>query len=235
MTTTARESPAGTRLGAWAAALTLVFVPVLASCADDAESSDPTGTMVSDGDEPADPPADVAEPAASFSSEVTAGDTEVAVSYHLTNDGDEPLLVVDRLPTPSGSDFTTAQVYVSGQDDGRVLLSQRVFPWPDSDRINYAQAPQVGVTTVAPGETVSADVAVPLPLERRHPFGQDIGYGEIALPGPVTDVVFCLGVIPPPFEPSLGRDHVDGVTTVDHGNESHEAQYLFCSKPTAIG
>ena len=221
MTTTAK--------GALAA---LVVLGALVACDVEAE---PRPTSVGDAGEPADPQSDVQRPEATFSPSLIVHDSEVWVSWDLTNYGDEPLLVVNRLPTPSGSGFTPDRVYVFGQEDGRVQLSQRVFPWPDSDRVSFAQAPQAGVLRLLPGETTSGDAAVPLPLERAHPFGQDVGFGPIGLPDPAEEVVFCLGVIPPPFEPALGMDREGAVTTIDHGNESHEAQYLFCSEPTALG
>jgi len=95
-------------------------------------------------------------------------------------------------------------------------------------------SPRVGVTEVAAGESLEHEVVVPLPLQRRHPFGADLGDGVVSLPSDPGTVRFCLGVIAPPYPQALARRKQDGVDTVNHGNAAWDSQYLFCSEPVEL-
>jgi len=192
---------------------------------------------IEDGGEPDDPGGKVDRPDASYDVKVTVDETDVHIQYSLSNDSGQPLLVVNQLPVVAGAGlrYRDDLAYVTGQDNDRVQLSQRVFAWPDTDKKNWAQAPRVGVTRLAPGKSVTATISVPRPLTRSQPFGDDLGYGTIALPDPVKDVVFCLGVIPSPWPLAIGMTEDDGVPTIAHGDASNEAQYLFCSDPKPLG
>ena len=231
MTTTAEHGRA-----ALAVALLLVFALWAAGCADSAGGG-PDRRPVENGGEPADPPGAAEKPPARFVGRLDVGDSGVTVRYSVTNRGREPLLVVNRLPKPSGAGvrYTPDRGYVAGHGEDRVLVSQRAFPWPDSDRIGFAQPPMVGVTRLPPGASTRAEVTVPLPLQRSHPFGDDLGYGTIELPDPVEQVEFCLGVIAPPFPPALSLHRDDGTEVINHGNAAHQAQYLFCTEPVPLG
>jgi len=213
-----------------AAALVLVAAGVLAGCADGSGPDEPEDTGLTSGGEPADPRSDVPEPEATFQVQVSPGDTSVAVTYTLTNDSSVPMLIPNQLTESNGTvDDTRQTVYVTGTGDASAAISQRVFASPDTDRMDFAQLPSVGVSRLAPAGTLSVDLEVALPLERRHPFGDDLGYGTIELPDPVEEVQFCLGVISAPFAPNLGLERSDGTSTIQHGTPSNEAQYLFCS------
>lgn len=226
MTTTSR------RLAA--AVTSVVLAATLGGCTDDDPA--PTGgggTTIEDGGEPADPAVKAPKPKATFDATVEPQSDDVRVTYTFTNESDGELLLVNGLPEPSGASvrYTDQLTYITGEDDGQVLLSHRAFPWPDTDRSAWGEAPRVGVTRVATSQTKTVEVTVPLPLVRRQPFGDDLGYGEISLPDPVDSVRFCLGAIAPPYHPALGLQSEDGQTTIGHGNKTHESQYLFCTEP----
>jgi len=191
---------------------------------------------IEEGGEPDDPAGDVERPDASYDVKVTADAAAVRVEYSLTNDSAQPMLVVNRLPEQAGAGlrYPTHGAYVTGQDDARVLVSQRAFAWPDTDRMDWAQAPRVGVSRLASGESVNVTLVVSRPLARSQPFGDDLGYGRIALPDPAEDVVFCVGVIPAPYPLAIGMTEDDGVPTIAHGDAANEAQYLFCSDPVSL-
>ena len=220
-----------------------LLMAVLSGCGDDPATGDPRSddhpTDVTQGGEPADPASGAARPSASVDFEVAVADDRLLVDYTVTNHGAHDLLVLNRLPQPAGAgtSYVDDIVYVTGLDDGRVQVAQRVFPWPDSVRIDYAQAPQMGATGLAPSGSLDVHLEVPLPLERRQPFGDDLGYGPISLPDPATEVEFCLGVIAPPYprgvSPALDEDDPT-LMLLAHGDAAHQAQYLFCSDPVVL-
>jgi hypothetical protein len=218
-----------------------LLAAVLSGCSDDSDPEQPEQepmSSVTDGGEPADPTSDAARPDASVEFDVTADDS-LRVSYTVTNDGADDLLVVNRLPQPAGAgtSYVDDISYATGQDDGRVQVAQRAFAWPDSDAIDFAQAPEVGATRLPPGESLDVTLEVGLPLERSQPFGDDLGYGDIELPDPVTDAVFCLGVIAAPYPSGVSpRPDEDDPSLVRlaHGDATHDAQYLFCSDPVEL-
>ena len=209
-----------------------LLVSGLAACDDGGEgsSAEPAAS------EPADPPGTPTRPAAQFDVQVSPEEDGVRVSYRLVNQGSAPLLVPNRLPVPAGAGvrYRSDLAYVTGGPDGLVELAHRVFAWPDSDRKTWEVAPRVGVTQVAPGRSVSAELTVPLPLTRNQPFGDDIGYGTIRLPDPIQDVVFCLGVLPGASSGVIPLHRDDGVLLTEHGNSTNSAQFLYCSDPVPL-
>jgi len=154
---------------------------------------------------------------------------QVVVRWHLTNEGSQELLVADGIPVVAGAGVRlqrdTAYVIPDGED---VELSQRAFPWPDTD-LTFATAPRVGVTRLAAGDSLSRTVTVQRPLAVRHPFGTDLGDGELSLPAAPDGVTFCLGVIAPPLKPALALTSMNGGETIVHGEVPFESQHLFCS------
>lgn len=172
------------------------------------------------------------QPAGSnFHATVEVGADRVVVRWHLSNEGSQELLVADGIPVVAGAgvrlQHDTAYVIPDGEG---VELSQRVFPWPDTDQ-TWATAPRVGVTRLAAGETLSRTVAVPRPLALHHPFGTDLGDGELSLPPAPEQVAFCLGVIAPPLKPALALKPVSGGQTIVHGEVPFDSQHLLCADP----
>lgn len=173
-------------------------------------------------------------PEARFDAEVAVRDTEVQVSYRFTNDGGEPLLLINRPGVAAGAGvrYREDAAYLTEDADGGALLSQAIFGFPDTDQ-TWASVPGVGVTEVAPGEVVEVEVRSALPLTWFHPFGTDLGTGPMSIPRDVDEVRFCLGVVAPPFPESMTpRTEEDGTRTVGHASA---AQHLFCSDSAAVG
>lgn len=186
---------------------------------------------------PAEPSQDTPRPDVAFDVEVTPGAQSVAVSWSLTNTGDEPLLVVDRVSRASGGAVVhdPQVVYVVGGDDGLVQVGTRLFDLPETDRMSWAQLPTAGATELAPGAKIERDLAVPVPLERLSPWGDDLGDGPIELPDPVRSVQFCLGVVAGEPQPSWGVERDGDVVLLEHGRGAVSAQHVLCSDPTPLG
>ena len=169
-----------------------------------------------------------------FHATIEVGADQVVVRWHLTNEGSQQLLVADGIPVVAGAGVRlqpgTAYVIPVGED---VEMSQRVFPWPDTDK-TWATAPRVGVTRLAAGDNLSRTVTVPLPLTLHHPFGTDLGDGELSLPAAPDRVTFCLGVIAPPLKPALALKPTNDGETVVHGEVPFESQHLFCADPVGF-
>jgi len=174
------------------------------------------------------------EPAPNVSRPDIAADLDVAldggglaVRYTVTNDGSVPLLVVNRLPRPSGATvvFDDQVVYVVPDGDDRAEVAQRLFAAPADGGVDYAQAPQAGATLITPGDTVSGDLVVPLPLEPSAPFGEE------ELSSGVASARFCLGVLPASVTDAQPDD--DGVVPLGHGPLA-DRQYLECSDDVAL-
>jgi hypothetical protein len=123
-------------------------------------------------------------------------------------------------------------VYVTGGDDDEAVLSKRVFPRPDTDKVNWATTPLTYGVIVAPGASVAEDITVPLPLTRRHPYGDDFGDGTIKLPDPVKSVRFCLGVINRADLPNAPVK--DGVVTLGNSKDAAGVQHLSCTKSVQL-
>ncbi len=176
-------------------------------------------------------------PDVSFDVELTPGATSIAVSWSLTNTGDEPLLVVNRLPRASGATvaYDPEVVYVVGQADGLVQIASRLFALPEAGGTDYAQLPQAGATEVEPGAVLTQDLTVPVPLVRSSPWGDDVGDGPIELPDPVTSVQYCLGVIAGSLQPSWGAGPTGEEILLNHGSPAVEAQHVLCSDPIPLG
>ncbi|BCJ47844.1 hypothetical protein GCM10010168_22030 [Actinoplanes ianthinogenes] len=188
--------------------------------------------------EPVDPRPAGTAPLVRFSATVQAGETSVHVRYALDNTSGEPLMVINRVPIYTArppNEPDPAAVYVVGSTPpGRVQIAERAFPRPDTDRMNWVATPTVGATVVRPGGAVSEEFDVPLPLTRRHPYGDNFGDGTIPLPDPVTEVVFCLGVV---RHADLAGHAVRGEgpeITLPHLASVTDVQHLFCSDPARL-
>ncbi|MEU4626776.1 hypothetical protein AB0G04_43190 [Actinoplanes sp. NPDC023801] len=190
--------------------------------------------------EPADPPAKGTPPDAGFTSTVETRGQALHISYELTNRSDAKLIVFNRVPafSPSGSMVEDpASVYVIGSEpEGRVQVAKRAFHQLESDRTDWTTTPLAGVSELEPGRSLREEFDVPLPLERRRPYGDDYGDGPVKLPDPVREVVFCVGAgraadLPAPASPPGGSEfgpvlgHLPTVTA---------AQHLWCSEPFGL-
>lgn len=170
--------------------------------------------------EPADPQPATPAPQVDFTANVDVTDTAVHITYALTNTSGGELYA-----------FNSDTVYVTGQPNGRVQLAQRAFAMPDGSITWASPIPAPGVR-VGDGKTITGDLSVPLPLQRKHPYGNDYGNGPIALPDPITDVVFCLGVVRAsdvtvtvPAGEAMTLPNLASTTAVQH---------LLCSAPATL-
>jgi hypothetical protein len=180
--------------------------------------------------EPADPPTAAGPaPAVDFKASITVAAETIQVSYTLTNSSGTDLLVLNKVPSydDSGRQLDDANtVYVTGKEKSQVVLSKRAFPIPDTDRKTWAQATQISGVLVPAGGSVSEQIVVKRPLKRYHPYGNDIGFGEIKLPDPGTEVVFCLGVVK--------ASEAGGKLTLQNTSATTGVQHQFCSSPVAL-
>ncbi|NUR73660.1 MAG: hypothetical protein HOU81_22815 [Hamadaea sp.] len=173
--------------------------------------------------EPADPPASGTPPAIAFTAKVAVEGQTIHISYQLTNKSADEVLVLDRVP---GTDA----VYVVGRSGTHLVeIGRRAYAMPDTDKVSWAQAARVGVTKLPPGESVDEQVTLALPLQRRHPYGDDYGDGTIKLPDPIEQVVFCVGVVRAAEAKGLAADE-----TLPHLSSTTSVQHLFCSDPVKL-
>ena len=211
----------------------LVALVVVTGCADTQE--DPVEPTSTEG-APAGSEQEAPRPDVAFDVEVSPGPDGIAVSWSLTNTGDAPLLVVDRVPRASGAAvaYDPEVAYVVGGADGAVQVAQRLFDLPETDRMSWAQLPRAGATELAPGDVLRRDLVVELPLRRLSPWGDDIGYGPIELPDPVASVHYCLGVVAGEPDPSWGLQRTDDAILLNHGGGAVAAQHVLCSDPVPL-
>ncbi|MFI7596702.1 hypothetical protein [Actinoplanes sp. NPDC049681] len=183
--------------------------------------------------EPSDPPATGTPPAVRFTSSVESRGQALHIRYELVNESGGELIVLNRVPAHSASGAPVTDpgaVYVTGAGPkGRVEIAKRAFAMPVTDKKTWAQPAQISGVTVRPGRAVSEELTVPLPLHRHHPYGDDYGDGPISLPDPVTEAVFCVGVLRATDAPSAGAEAA--VVTLPHLSSTTRVQYLSCSPP----
>lgn len=171
--------------------------------------------------EPPDPQPTTPAPAVSFTATVDVGSDAVHIVYRLVNKSGGELLA-----------FKGDKVWVTGQDDGRVQIARRAFTMPQGSVTWSHPVPADGVR-VPDGQQLTGDVSVPLPLKRRHPYGDDYGNGTITLPDPIKEIIFCLGVVRTtdvtvtlPQGQQITLPHLASTTAIQH---------LLCSAPTKVG
>ena len=183
--------------------------------------------------EPADPAPTGAAPAVDFTASVQVGADALTISYRLVNHSGGDLVALNRVPAFSSGGAqleNPGAVYVTGAAGGRVEVAKRAFAMPQTDKMSWNHAALVGATVVHDGQPVTEEFTVGLPLHRSHPYGDDIGDGPIALPSPVTEVVFCLGVVPAASLPPAVRESLN----VPHLSATTASQHLFCSPPVKL-
>ena len=187
--------------------------------------------------EPPDPPATGTPPAVQFSSAIEVRGQALHITYELVNTSGADLVVLNRVPAYTAAGAETQDpdaVYVTGGGPtGRVEISKRAFAMPDTEHKSWAQAARISGVTVQQGQSIGEELTVPLPLRRHHPYGDDLGDGSIALPDPVTEVVFCLGVVRK-AEARLPSDADDAPVTLPQLSTTTGVQHLSCSAPAKL-
>ncbi|MBE1486329.1 hypothetical protein [Plantactinospora soyae] len=187
------------------AALTVL---TLASCAEAQVDFEPEWTATG------------AKPTVTFDAEVTPRSGALAIRYTLRNQGAEPIVAYVGVEGDAASH--ASDVYVTARKDGTVELAKRTFAIPDG--VNADSIGTIEGKLVAPGEEVTEEFTVSLPLKGRRPY-----VGAVKLPDPVREVVFCLGAVlqseaaqPKPATQGRGKYPLNG------------PQHLFCSPPATL-
>ncbi|MEO5664634.1 MAG: hypothetical protein ABIR39_15270 [Nocardioides sp.] len=197
----------------------LGLVVVATACSSSSSSS-------SSSSEPGTSPAPSASPpVVDFSATVTPGAEEIVVRWSLTNRSGDELLVPNLVPDSAGRFSSTANtVYVVPGTDADVELVKKAF---EASGDAGDSLPSVGFTRLADGAVVEEVVRVPLPLSGYSPDG------GASVPPDATSVVFCVGVVSPPFIASMGFNEHDGIETMNHGVAATQ-QHVFCSEPAEL-
>ncbi|MDR7252784.1 hypothetical protein J2X46_001769 [Nocardioides sp. BE266] len=205
-------------------ALVIGLAAALAACSSSTGSAGPD-----DSGEPSPSTATptVETPDVDFTATLTPGGDELVIEWSLRNRSADEVLVTNRVPDSYGrlSDRPDT-AYVVAAADGGTEIAKRVFPV--SSDAGGDGLPWIGVTPLAPGDTLEEKLRVPLPMAAYAPPTVDAG--DVPASG---RVVFCAGVLVG-RDPSWGFHDVDGVTTVNHGR-SAAGQATFCSDPVEVG
>ncbi|MEN3611972.1 hypothetical protein AAH979_20750 [Plantactinospora sp. ZYX-F-223] len=159
---------------------------------------------------------------ASFDAEVTPRAESLDIRYTLRNQGVEPIVAYAGVEGDAASH--AFDVYVTARKDGTVELAKRTFAIPSG--VNADAVGTIEGTFVPPGEEVTEEFSVSLPLEGRRPY-----VATVRLPEPVREVVFCLGAVlqseaaaPKPAASAEGRGRYP----------LNGPQHLFCSPPATL-
>jgi hypothetical protein len=152
----------------------------------------------------------------------------LAVEYRLENSGQEPVVIVDRLPAVIGmSDMTEDDVdprlaYVGTAGDRTMRISRQVFGLGD-DSGNPDVQPIVGGTRVAPGQEHEGTIEVPLPVQAKSPGYSTPNFSGRGL-SRSEQVQVCLGV----------TGDLPGEGEFRRVPASQQDQVLVCSAPEAL-
>jgi hypothetical protein len=171
-------------------------------------------------------------PAVEFTASVEPRATAIDISYRLVNRDDRVLYALNRVfrdNDPFRFASEPDEVYIVGRRGGVVEIAKRAFDKPPG--FDYDAAAVLGGTRLAPGHSVAESFSVPLPLERRHPYGDKVMEGVVTLPDPIRAVVFCLGVVDIP--PDDYPDYRERLLFV-HDPPVTPAQHVFCSEPVPL-
>lgn len=185
---------------------------------------------------PAEPPTTAPTgpaPAVEFEASIQRQGESLEVTYRVVNaEADRDLYALNRVFPEDDPFLVEARpdgVYVTGRDRDTVELSKRAFDMPPG--VLYDAPAMLGATRFGPGEVVEESFTVPLPLQRRHPYGNEVREGTVTLPDPIRFVVFCLGVVS--IEPETSPE-APGELIFDHFSSVTGAQHVFCSQPVAF-
>ncbi|GAB3969105.1 hypothetical protein V1634_20585 [Plantactinospora veratri] len=187
------------------AALALV---ILAGCAEPYEDFEPEWTPTG------------VKPSASFDAEVAPRAAALDIRYTLRNQGTEPIVAYVGVEDDAASH--PEDVYVTVRKDDTVEVAKRTFAIPPG--LNVEAIGTIEGVVVPPGEEVSEEFSVHLPLRANRPYSS-----RFKLPEPVREVVFCLGAVlqseaaaPKPGADGRGKYPLNG------------PQHLFCSPPAML-
>ncbi|HZM29782.1 MAG TPA: hypothetical protein VFB77_04790 [Acidimicrobiales bacterium] len=166
-------------------------------------------------------------PAADASLDVTVEpvDAGVRISWTVTNDGEDPLLVFDNVRGDEAEGEPLRGAYVTGGEGGVVEVSRRLFPVPGD--VEGVQDYMVTAGGLEPGASEARTDSVTLPFTY-GPAAPEGGGDE--LPEDPARAVFCLGVAPPDAI-EAARPLGAGRWAVPHSEENAARQTLLCSEP----
>lgn len=166
-------------------------------------------------------------PAADASLDVTVEpvDAGVRISWTVTNDGDDQLLVFDNVRGDEAEGEPLQGAYVTGGEDRTVEVSRRLFPVPDD--VEGVQDYTVTAGDLGPGASEARTDSVTLPFTY-GPAAPEGGGDE--LPEDPARAVFCLGVAPVDAI-ETARPLGGGRWAVPHNEDNAARQTLLCSEP----
>jgi hypothetical protein len=175
-------------------------------------------------EEPEAPPFDVGLTVA-----VTREAGALRIDYTLVNRAGETVVAFTGIPAGDTHENPVPDpdaVYVTGRGDGTVEIAKRVFAPPEG--AGLAVDFVVRGSALAPQQSVSEVVRVPLPLTARHPYDT-----AARLPEPAKRAVFCVGVAKQaevaPVPPASGD--TDPRPIYAHRASVATNQYLACGEP----
>lgn len=163
---------------------------------------------------------------AEFSTAFDEQESALRISSDVRNDGDEPVVVLNLLPTSARAALTpddvSADTVLVGTDGGVVQVSQRYFQ--PSGQGDAPGTPLVAGTQVAPGESLHHEVTVSSPVTAWAPPYPSSEWSRDGL-GDARQWQFCLGVVhgAPSDDPEF--------VTVPVG---HHDQEVLCGQPEDI-
>lgn len=159
---------------------------------------------------------------------VDVADGAVAITYTATNEGDDPVALLNLMA--DDGDLSSSGWATLDAGNGVAEIAQRALPRPDD--FEGAEQPTVGVTDLDPGESAEAELSVPLPLEDHGPYA---AFGQEA-PSDPDRVRLCVGALEDRGDLPISRtgppDGTDG--QVSHVAAYADAQAVICSEPVEL-
>ncbi len=171
----------------------------------------------------------------SFTATLTGRNGAIEVSYQVVNDGTEPIVVFNGVPTvdsPNPAPAVPEAFYVIPRGGTAVRLTKQVYGLPEGVTV-YAPSAIRG-TVVPPGERAGERVTLTGEVRPRRPYQDVLGYSDLKPPSSVRTVELCIGVAP--ADKVRPRDDSDP----EHPGYGHDTatanqQYVFCSGPHPLG
>jgi hypothetical protein len=176
--------------------------------------------------EPPDPTPSGLAPDAAFTADIAAGPDGFKISYRLTNRSTEDLIALYGPEPPTRPDRNAVSIIATAVP-GRIQIAKRAFAKPP----NYEemQESMAGGVIVGPGASVAEQLFVPTPVRSIAPFANIDG---VPLPDPITEVVFCVGVLR--LREAQVASNDGSVVTVTESAATTSVQHLFCSAPYRV-